>query len=133
MKYVLSTILGLLVGLISLITLVYVSILIFTLPKGIDVFNLESIRENIDYIPDINLAMIVVAYGLASFLAGFICVKIHTENPTIPIFIIGVLLTILGFVNFIFIPYPLWVLVVGSFTFLPLARLGGSLGLDKPF
>jgi len=133
MKYFLSTLIGLIVGLISLITFIYLSIIVFALPKGIDVFSLESIRENIDSLPDINLAMIVVAYGLASFLAGFFCVKIYTEKPTIPIFIIGVILTALGFVNFIFIPYPLWVLVIGSFTFLPLVRLGGSLGLDKPF
>ena len=132
MRYFISTLLGLVVGLVSIYGCLYLSTLIFALPEGLNILSLESIRENIEELPTVNLLMIVLAYAIASFLAGFTSVKIETGKPVIPLFIIGGVLTALGFINFIFISYPLWVLVVGSVTFLPLTRLGGSLGLDKP-
>ncbi len=130
MKYFFSTLTGLIIGTGCILLFLYLTFVIFPLPSEIDFKNLDSIRENMEIIPDINFAMIVVSYGIASFLAGFTSAKIRTFNPMIPLIIIGVTLTLIGFINFIAVLLPLWVVVIGSFTFFPFTRLGGKLGSE---
>ena len=131
MKYFFSSLFGLIVGVLASLILVYLSTYVAPLPSGINILSIDSIIDNLDDIPDTNLVLVIVSYALASLLAGFSSVKIETEHPWIPLSIIGALLTVAGFINFVFVPLKLWVLLVGSFTFFPMTRLGGMLGSEK--
>ena len=93
--------------------------------------DINSIKENMDSIPLVNLIMVIVSYAIASLIAGFVSIKIKTINPLIPIITIGVILTLFGFINFLTIPHPLWMIVIGSITFIPMTWLGGKMGTPK--
>lgn len=128
MKYFTGTIIGALVGIICISLFEYLSVYLFPLPPDIDMQDINSISANMDSIPLVNLIAVSVGFALASFIAGFVCAKIKTHNPIIPLLSIGIILTILGFVNFLTIPHPLWMIVVGSATFIPMTFLGGKIG-----
>jgi len=129
MKYFLSTILGLIAGFVSISLLEYVFNIIFPLPTGIDVKSVDSMIENMDRIPMVNMILVIVSYALSSLIAGFISVKIKTLKPIGPVLTIGVLFTAACFINFNLIPHPLWMVLICSITFVPMTWLGGQLGL----
>lgn len=131
MKYFLSTVIGLITGIVGISIFEYISVYAFPLPAEIDTQDINSITENMNNIPLINLILVIASYGLASLIAGFVSVKIKTGNSIIPILNIGILLTIFGFINFITIPHPIWMILVGSVTFIPMTWLGGKLGMTN--
>ncbi len=129
MKYFLSSTVGLLTGIVGIYFFELLFLYLLPSPAGIDMQDKNSIAENMDNIPIINFIMLIVGYGIGSFIAGFVSAKIKTHNPLTPVIIIGVILTILGFIYFLTIPHPLWVIVVGSITFIPAVWLGGKVGI----
>ncbi|MFM9945632.1 MAG: hypothetical protein ACKVQB_10420 [Bacteroidia bacterium] len=131
MKYFLCTIIGLLTGLVCISLFEYLSIYLFPLPSGLDMQDMNSIAENMDSIPLVNFILVLVSYALASFIAGFVSVKIRTPKPQLPVITIAILLTAFGFVNFLTIPHPLWMIIAGSVTFIPMVWLGGKAGLNR--
>lgn len=128
MKYFTATLIGAIAGILSISLFEYLAIYLFPLPADIDMQDINSISANMDSIPLINLIAVSIGFALASFIAGFVCVKIKTHNAFVPILAVGIILTIFGFVNFLTIPHPLWMIVVGSATFIPMTFLGGKIG-----
>lgn len=131
MKYFISTIIGLITGIICISLFEYLILNVFPLPANIDMQDINSIEENMDSIPLINFIMVLIGYALASFIAGFVSIKIKTHNPVLPIMIIGIVLTVFGFINFVTIPHPIWMIVIGSIIFIPMVWLGGKLGTPR--
>ena len=129
MKYFLSVLLGLFSGLILMSIFEYLALMIFPLPEDINIKDFNSIANNMDRIPDINLIMLLVCFAISSMFAGFISAKVKTKHSRIPVLIIGILLTVGCFIYCMEIPQPVWVVILSSVIFLPMAYLGGRLGI----
>ncbi len=132
MRHLISSVIGILTALVLFSFFFFLSIKFVPLPHGLDIQDINSITYNLDQIPIINFVSVLFCYALASFFAGFVSIKIKTPSPRIPLLIIGIVLTFLGFINFMSIPLPIWMIIIGSFTFLSMTWLGGKMGTPRP-
>jgi hypothetical protein len=131
MKYLISILIGLISGIVTLFLMMYFALLLFPLPKFIDIQNKESLAQNMDQIPQINFIIILLGFALGSLVAGFVSVKVKTLNSRIPVIIIGLLFTFAVFVNSIYVPQPIWMVIGSSMIFIPMVYLGGRLGIGS--
>jgi hypothetical protein len=122
---------GLLTGFVTLSLLEYLVFVLFPLPAGIDAKSIDSLAQNMDQIPQINFILILLSFALASLVAGFVSVKIRTQNSRIPVLIIGIIFTIGGFINSMEIPQPIWMVIISSIIFIPMVYLGGRIGIGN--
>lgn len=120
-----------LVGLFIIAFMLMLNLLLFPLPEEMDTRDLESIVANIKEVSDFSCVLVILSYILASYCAGYISSKIRTRNPVRTLYFIGVILTLAGFVFFIVLEFPLYVVISGSVIFFPFTRLGGHVGLPK--
>ncbi len=127
MKYLISISIGLLTGLLSISLSEYAVMAMFPLNNSFDFQDITVLYENMNTTPMQNLISILIGYALSSLLAGFVSTKIKTGNHFIPIIIIGITLTMFGFIYLLIIPHPLWMVVAGSIIFIPMTWLGSKI------
>jgi hypothetical membrane protein len=128
-KNVLSVIAGVIAGFILILVFETIGHLIAPLPEGIDISDIESIKENLDKIPVLNMVLVLVAYAIGAFGAGFVTIKIAKTQKINMALITGLILMLFGIFNLITIPHPVWFTIVNLFLFLPMAWAGGKSGL----
>lgn len=99
---------------------------LFGAPEGVDVSNLESIRENIELYKPEHFIGPILAHGLGTLVGAFITAKIVLSNKMVYGSIIGVLFLLGGITMVILIPeQPLWVKVVDlGLAYFPMSYLG---------
>jgi hypothetical membrane protein len=128
-KNVLSVIAGVIAGFILILIFETIGHLIAPLPEGIDISDIESIKENLDKIPVLNMVLVLVAYAIGAFGAGFVAVKIAKTQKISMALITGLILMLFGIFNLMTIPHPVWFIIVNLFLFLPMAWAGGKSAL----
>lgn len=69
---------------------------------------------------------VLISYALGSVAAGIVLRLMRTN--LIAAVIIGIILTALGYFNFLSIPHPDWVVITGLVSFIPFTLLGYVLG-----
>jgi hypothetical protein len=97
---------------------------IFPFPAGMDVNDIDQVRQFAAAMPRQALILVLVGWIVGSTSGGFIATKIATASSPVPALIVGVLLTALGGLNAWMIQNPLW-FHVGS---LPLFILFAMIG-----
>jgi hypothetical protein len=74
--------------------------------------------------------ILAVGYALGSFVGGFVASKISGGSAAgfLPAMVIGVLLTVMGIINFfVTMPgSPVWAIVLCMLTFIPFAFIGNK-------
>lgn len=68
--------------------------------------------------------MLELSYFVGSLGAGILIAIFVKRGRLIYVLIVGGLLTIAGFFNLASVPHPLWLAIVTSLTYLPVAYLG---------
>ena len=84
-------------------------------------------QEWIDAFPLDRYLYILIAYLTGSFIAGFITTLLSPQKSLA--FPTGFVLLIGGFINLMLLPHPIWFILVSLSIYLPLAYLGGTLGM----
>ena len=125
-------ILAVVVAMIIAVAIIWIGWMISTMiaPNPINNFEYATTSELADYIrrlPNASYLAAIVGYVLASFAGGFIVTKMsrrESTGMTLPI-IIGVLLELGMVANILMLPgQPIWFIVAGFLTFIPLSLLG---------
>lgn len=88
----------------------------------------EALAALVASMPAGALWFVVAAYAAGSFVGGAAAAYIGRSFPMRLALVVGVLLLILGIINLVSIPHPLWFSVVSLLVFLPAAWLGGKVG-----
>jgi len=103
--------------------------LVIARPSADVIADPAKLREYMANGPVIGYVVVLVGYFLGSFAGGFIVKNMsRRESPgmALPI-LIGSVLMIAGILNFVMLPgQPLWFLILGLLTFIPISLLGAK-------
>jgi MFS family permease len=98
-------------------------------PPGIDLSQAspEKIEAYIAGMPIGAMLMVWLAYAVGSIIGGFTVGKLGKQSFGIQgSYWVGGILTVLGLVNLVIIPHPMWFAVLTSVTYLPLCWFGAK-------
>ena len=76
--------------------------------------------------------LLLVNYAVASFIAGLTATLIARRNTMRPAIVVGIVLTLAGLYNVLFLPHPLWFALVNLLVYLPFTFIGYLLVRKKP-
>jgi hypothetical protein len=123
LKKVGSILAGLLVAVVVMSAIQFANYQLFPPPTRLDPENPEHLAQIMGQMPLLAFFMLELSYAIGSFLGGFTLGKLAPENPRLS-WVLGAVLTLAGVANLFAIPHPVWVAVMTTVTYLPLARLG---------
>ena len=99
---------------------------IFPLPPGVDFNDREAMSRAVSSMPTGGFVLLLLSYTLGALAGGWLAARMAPRRPLLHAMIVGVLLLAAGVMNFVSIPHPLWVTVLGLLIFLPMSWLGAS-------
>ncbi|MBL4715766.1 MAG: hypothetical protein COC01_03635 [Bacteroidetes bacterium] len=101
---------------------------IYPHPADFDYTDKEALAELIQNAPIGALLFVILAWTVGSFGGGLVASLISNEAKMRKALIVGVVLMLLGIMNMMMIPHPLWFWALGLAVYLPMAYLGGKIG-----
>ena len=130
-RYVLPVVVGAMSGMI-LITLGEMGIHhLYPLPLGTDSYDVDSLAKGLKDMPKNFFYLLLLNYIASSFLAGLISSLVAKRDTARPAIVVGIVLTLAGLYNVIYLPHPLWFSIVNLLVYIPLAYLGYMLVRKK--
>lgn len=124
----LAVIAGLAAGSAVNMGLVIVGAEIIPPPAGIDVRDVESIKSGMHLFEFKHFIVPFVAHALGTLVGAFAAVIIAAASKMTMALVIGVLFLILGSINALMLPSPVWFVVVDLVgAYLPMAWIGARL------
>jgi hypothetical protein len=128
-RNIFSTFLGVLSGIFIIFLMEIVSHIIYPLPAGIDIKDMEAIKAYTNAAPTIIFVLLIVSYSLGAIVGGLIAAAIALQNKISKAITVGGILMGLGAYNLFMIPHPVWTIIISIFLFIPCSYLGGYLGV----
>lgn len=86
--------------------------ILYPMPEGIDPNNVEDIKKLMANVPIGALFIVLCAAFLGGMAGGFVAGKFDTDNAKKHALIVGGILTLLGILNLVVIPHPIWFMIV---------------------
>ena len=123
-KYVLPVVVGSMSGMILITLGEYGLHLMYPLPKGTDLYDVDSVAKYIGGLPSAAFVTELIIYILASFFAGIISSLLSKRVSKRPPVVVGIVLTLAGLYNVLNLPQPTWFSIVSMLVYLPSAYSG---------
>lgn len=128
-------ILGMIAGAITAFAVIGIVQMIGTMfasqpPKNIEYMTAEEIAAFVASLPLGTLLTFIFGYMLGSLAGGWMATKVTKErHNSVPSLIVGIILTIVGLVNFfvVFPGQPAWFVAVSLLIYIPVSLLGHRL------
>lgn len=130
-KSIIAVVLAVLLAGVVIAAVQLVNTQIFPLPPGVDFNDREAMSRAVSSMPTGGFVLLLLSYTLGALAGGWLAARMAPRRPLLHAMIVGVLLLAAGVMNFVSIPHPLWVTVVGLLIFLPMAWLGASLARPR--
>lgn len=111
MRRVLAVLVGCIVAVLVLFVGETLSHLIYPSPSNIDSNNIEQLRKLAESAPPIALVLVLLAGFLGAFVGGLIATMLMKTNDKIVILLVGAILTVLGILNLLLVPHPIWFII----------------------
>jgi len=128
-RNILAIVTGLLTAFVIIIITEGFGHAIYPAPAGLDMNNMDAIREYTQHAPTIVFVLVILAYALGSIVGGLIASVIAVHKKMTKSITVGGILMGLGAYNLFMIPHPIWTIVISIFIFIPCSYLGGYLGI----
>ncbi len=122
-RYILPVVSGAMIGILVIVLGENIVHSIYPYPPGTDLSNPESIRLAIKLMPAKLLIMVLVNFAIASFIAGFVASIASKRITAMPALVVGLVLTLSGMYNALFLPHPLWFTLANLVVYLPFSYL----------
>ncbi|MBU2557820.1 MAG: hypothetical protein KJ578_08595 [Bacteroidetes bacterium] len=124
LRKIIAILAGIIIGMIVIAVVEYLGHYIFPAPVDLELSE-EAYNQGAMYsmIPFKNMLMVLLAYLLGSFAAGF-TTSIIAQNKILAL-IPGFALMIAGIINVMLIPHPLWFTFISLAVYVPFAFFGG--------
>lgn len=125
-KSIIAVVLAVLLAGVVIAVVQLVNTQIFPLPSGVDFNDREAMSRAVSSMPTGGFVLLLLSYTLGALAGGWLAARMAPRRPLLHAMIVGVVLLAAGVMNFVSIPHPLWVTVLGLLIFLPMAWLGAS-------
>ena len=124
LKKILSVMLGLAAGVVTIFVMQSISYVMFPPPAGLNLNDPDVLKEYVKNVPFGAMLALIIGYAIGAFAGGFTARLVYKSGGKgIPL-IIGALLTIAGVMNMVMIPHPFWFWIVSLMVFIPSAIAG---------
>jgi hypothetical protein len=129
---VLGVVLGMVAGMIFMISLHMATTLVYPLPDGVkfmdqDPENQARLNEWFGTLPAGAFLLAIACHGLGSMAGAFVAMFVSGRRSLVPALIVGVLFTASGIMNLSTLPHPAWFPFVDLPIYLVLALVAGLL------
>ncbi|PQA97516.1 hypothetical protein SAMN05421796_102199 [Chryseobacterium piscicola] len=114
---------GMIVGNLIIFLIESISHLLYPLPENVTYENLEAFSKYVQSLPIAAKLIIIAAYAIAAFAAGFVSTKIPKDGKQYYAIICGAILLTAIIWNFSMLPTPIWMWTLGMVA--PFLVLGG--------
>jgi len=126
-KQILAVVVGAVMGFVVLGLIEMVSWMLYPMPEGLDIANAEVMRAYVSQVPIGAKLIVLVAWMIGAFVAGFLAAKIAPEGKGRQSAIFaGAILMLGGIANAFMVPHPMWMLIIGLLQYIPLAHIGAK-------
>jgi hypothetical protein len=123
MRSVLSVLAGVVTAIVVIMLVQLASSVIFPLPAGIDPTNRDSMAAYVRAMSAGTYVMVILSYALGSLAGGYVASMISLSIQTA--MVVGGIQSLMGIINLVSLPHPLWFTVVCMLVYLPFAFVGG--------
>lgn len=113
MQRILAVLTGCIISVAVIFLTEALSHILFPPPAGIDPNNPETLKIIMMNAPPLALILVLLGAFLGSFAGGIIASIIGKDKGKSASIMVGIVLTILGALNLIMIPHPVW-FIIGS-------------------
>jgi MFS family permease len=113
MKQVLAVLAGLVVGVLVIFLAQAIEMAIFPPPANFDPNDPEQVKQLMQNASTLSLVLVLVGYFLGAFIGGLVATNIIKGTTWMPALLVGTVLTVLGLINLLAIPHPLWFTIFG--------------------
>jgi len=120
---------GLIAGCIVIFFVEAIGHKVYPPPPNIDLNDPEALKRIINDAPAAALLFVILSWALGSLAGGFIASLIASASKMNNSLVVGGVLMILGIINMLMIPHPIWFWILGLLVYIPCAYLGGKLGI----
>ncbi len=124
-RTILAVVIGLVVGMVVHMGILFLSVLAYPLPEGMDMADQEAMKGFVASLPPLAFAFPLAAHAIGSLVSALICSLIVRRNWMIGSLIIGVFYLVGGAINLYSIPHPAWFAPVDLLLYIPAALVGG--------
>ncbi len=131
-RHVLAVIAGLILGSIANMSLIMVSGEVISLPAGVDVTNVESLRDSMHLFEPRHFVFPFLAHALGTAVGAFVASALAVSHKMKFALGIGAFFLVGGIINAFMLPSPTWFAVldlVGAY--IPMGWLGGKLAASR--
>lgn len=108
MKRILAVLAGCVVSILVIFMSEAISSAMNPPPPHFDPTNVEQLKEIMANAPFLALFMVQIGAFLGSFVGGIVSTAVIKSNDNKPAIMVGAVLTVLGAINLLVIPHPLW-------------------------
>lgn len=123
-RYVLPVVVGAMSGMILIILGENALHNLYPLLPGTDKYDPASLAMALKLMPVRFFQLLLANYIISSFLAGVISTLVARRNTMRPAIVVGIVLTLAGIYNVIYLPQPLWFSVINLVVYLPFTFAG---------
>lgn len=127
----LAALAGLVAASVVMMVLQGLNHLLFPPPPGTRLSDPEDLAEFVRSLPAPAFLLLELSYVVGSATGGAVGARLMPSRKYEVAIFVGVVLTLLGFVNLASIPHPLWVAVLTSLTYVPGCLLGAWLARKR--
>jgi len=124
-------IIGIIVGLTAAFFMTWgiqmINYSLFPMPEGLEVTDTEAMKKYVAGLPMTAYIIVLLSHILGAFVGawvGSVVADSHERKISIGI---GSFLLIMGLINLLSIPHPVWFIIVDLLVFIPSALLGHAL------
>lgn len=123
---------GLVVGVITITAVEAAGHSLFPVAPAMDPNHPELMADYIKSLPLSALLFIIFAWAMGSLIGGSISTFVSRDQKSVTALICGALLMLLGVVNLLTFPHPIWFWVLGIGVYLPFAWVGFRISRKRP-
>ncbi len=110
---VLSVVLGIVAGMIVMMSLHMASTLVYPLPEGVDFMgqdaeNQARLKEWFGTLPTGAWLLAIASHGLGCMAGAFVAMLVSGRRSLVPPLVVGAFFTMCGIVNLSSLPHPSW-------------------------
>ncbi len=131
-RSILTVIVGILAGSATVWVLETAGQRFFPSPAGVDLQNMEAMKEYVATAPMAMFLALLVAWAGGAFVGGLVAALLSERRRATHALAVGALQTAFAVIQFTMIPHPLWFMLLGVTVFLPVAGLAGLLVGREP-